>query len=156
MKKFIAALLFALMFVVVGSAYADIFDEDSARYYSQGTNSDGNSMFIDKNSIRHNDGNLTTYVGVMRLSNRSDLFNQARQLLRVTTQIPIYVVSHITVDCAGLRLKTGKIAILGVDTADEVENVKILWSTTSESTEWGNIPKGIEPRAKALLCGPSF
>lgn len=155
MKKFIAVLFFAFMFVAVGSVYADVFDDNPQRYHAQGANTDGNESFIDKTSIRHNAGNMTTYTGILRLSNRSSLFSKARTLVS-DTQIPIYVLSVITVDCDGARLKTGKIAIVGVDTTDDNQDVKILWSDATISTDWSVIPNGIESRAKALLCGPSF
>ena len=155
MKKLIAALFFALMFVAVGSVYADVLDDNPQRYHAQGTNSDGNESFIAKTTIRHNDGNLTTYTGILRLSNRSDLFSKARTLV-TSSQIPLYVLSVITVDCEGARLKTGKIAIVGVDTTDDEQTVKVLWADATMSTDWSVIPNGIESRAKALLCGPSF
>lgn len=155
MKKLIIVLFFALMFMAVGSAYADILDDNPQRYHSQGTNDDGNSIFIDKSSIHHENGNITTYVNIMRLSNKSNLFNQAKELVK-PVQIPQYIVSSITIDCADARIKMGRIAIIGVDTTDEVLNAKVLWSDASASTEWGAIPNGIEPRAKALLCSPSF
>ena len=155
MKKLVAALFFALMLATIGSVRADVFDDNPQRYHAQGANTDGNESFIDKTSIRHNSGNLTTYTGILRLSNRSSLFSKARGLVS-DTQIPLYVLSVITVDCAGARLKTGKIAIVGVDTIDTDQTVKILWSDATMSTDWSVIPNGIEPKANALLCGPSF
>ena len=107
-------------------------------------------------AIHHNEGNITTYVGVLRLSNRSKLFKQARQLV-TPSQIPIYVLSNIAIDCANSRIRTIKIVILGVDiSAAEKEGVKILWSDLSGDSGWSAIPNGIEPGAEALLCGPSF
>lgn len=156
MKKLIVALFFALAVVAVGPAYAaDEFDRNPDRYHAQGINNDGNASFIDKSSIRHHQGDLTTYTGIMRLSNLSELFGKAKALTSAT-QVPLYVVSFITVDCVGARLKTGRIAIVGVDTADEKPIMKILWSDATSSSEWGIIPNGIEPIAKGLLCGPSF
>jgi len=153
MKRFFVIL--ALAVALVSPAYADVLDDNPQRYHAQGANTDGNESFIDKTSIRHNSGNLTTYTGILRLSNRSDLFSKARGLV-TPSQIPIYVVSAITVDCVGARLKTGKIAIVGVDTTDNNQTVKVLWSDATMSTEWSVIPNGIESRANALLCGPSF
>lgn len=156
MKKLIAVLLFALMFLAVGSSYADVFDENTQRYHCLGTNDDGNTMFVDKNSIRHEQGNLTNYIGILRFSNHSNLFNKARDLVK-PTEVPLYAVSQITLDCDGARVKTGKMAIAGVDRNDPNLKIKILWSLGADSsTEWSNIPNGIEPNAKALLCGPSF
>lgn len=153
MKRLILALLVLVFSACI--ANADVFDDNPGRYYAQGSNEDGNCGFIDKTSIRHEEGNLTKYIGIMRLSHTSNLFGKAKMLL-TSVQVPQYVISYIALDCVGARLKIDKVVIVGVDTTDNPIEAKILWKDTTSGGEWGKIPNGIEPGAKALLCSPSF
>jgi hypothetical protein len=155
MKKLIAILFFALTVAIVSPVAADVFDDNSERYYKQGTTDDGNVMFIDKNSIRHLALDFSVYVGILRLSKTSDLFSKAKAVIK-PTEVPLYVVTSISVDCSKQAIKSKKIAILGLDITEKANTYKTLWIDEKVEVDWEIVPDGIEPVAKSLLCGPSF
>lgn len=156
-KAVVTLLVFAIAAFSACISDAGIIDGNPERYFKQSITKDGNTLYLDKNSVRRYKDNITEYVGVVELDRSSDLFKKACELVP-STQEPLYVATAMRLDCINARFQGGKMMILGFEKADASAQIKSLWSQDSE--EYGDwIPLkggGIEPGAKALLCAPSF
>ena len=156
-KTVVALLVLSIVAFSVCISHAWFVGDDPDRFYKQSTTEDGNILYLDKASVRHYKDNITEYVGIVELNSSSDLFKEACKVVP-STHAPLYIATAFRIDCTKAMFQGGKMLVLGFEKTDPELQLKRLWAVdTEEYGDW--VPfkgGGIEPGAKAVLCGPSF
>lgn len=156
-KAVVTLLVLAIAAFSVCVSHAWFVGDDSARFYKQSTTKDGDTLYLDKASVRHYKDNITEYVGIVELSSSGDLFKEACKVVP-STYAPLYIATAFRIDCTNAMFQSGKMLILGFEKTDTALQLRRLWAVdTEEYGDWMPFKGGgIEPGAKAVLCGPSF
>lgn len=171
MKKAIVTLLvFAIVAFSACISHAADFDDplyfehNPDKFAQIAVNSDGNVMFIDKESIRRRSDGVTGYIGIMKLSKDSGMFISALREVNkpdkvgAGNNVPLYVANGMLFDCSNVRFKLAGTVVLGVNPVTTPSfSLIVLYEDSKVDEEWNSLPSGeMNPEAKALLCRPSF
>lgn len=156
-KAVVTLLVLAIATFSVCVSHAWFVGDDPARFYKQSTTTDGDTLYLDKASVRHYKDNITEYVGIVELNSSSDLFKEACKVVPAG-HVPLYIATSMRIDCVNAKFQSGKMLILGFEKTDPEFQLRRLFAVdTEEYSEWMPLKGGgIEPGAKAVLCGPSF